>query len=360
MDQKMHTIPEFQKSLLSWFRIHKRELPWRKTKSPYKIWISEILLQQTRVESVIPYYAQFLRQFPSINSLASADLQDVLKCCEGIGYYSRIRNLRKTAKIIEDKYNGRFPDNYADIIELPGIGEYTAAAICSIAFDQSMAAIDGNVLRVIARVFSINEDISKLSVKKKIRSIIKDIIPAVSCGEFNQALMELGALVCLPVHPKCMECPLSFYCAAYKNNTQLILPLRKEKKPVPHYRIGAGLVWKYSKILITRRKEEGFLGGLWELPGGKKKKDESIKQCIFREIMEEVKIEVKVADFFKRVHHAYTHFRITFDVYNCEWIKGIPECTSCIDWRWVEVRQLHSFPFPRANKVIIDKLSKHI
>ena len=350
---------DFQKKLLLWYRANKRSLPWRQTESPYHIWISEIFLQQTRVESVVPYYTRFIDKFPCIEQLASADLQSVLKCCEGIGYYSRIRNLHKTAKILQKEYKGRFPDIFSDIVRLPGIGEYTAAAICSIAFDQKFPAIDGNVLRVYSRLFSIKEDILKSSVRKRIKTIVEETMPSDSCGEFNQAVMELGALLCTPANPVCAKCPVVNFCTAREENIQSGLPFKKQKKSVPSYHVGAGLVWKSGKILITRRPEEGFLGGLWELPGGKKEENETIEQCIAREIREEVRVQVKVSEFFKRIKHAYSHFHIILDVYHCQWIKGDPECISCIDWCWADISQLRSFPFPRANKKIIDELYKH-
>jgi A/G-specific adenine glycosylase len=352
----MFAVTFFQKKLISWYRLHKRDLPWRRTSSPYHIWISEILLQQTKVRTVIPYYLQFIKRFPTVVRLASADLQDLLKCCEGIGYYSRIRNMHKAAKKITNEFRGKFPDNYSDLLKLPGIGYYTAAAISSIAYNHPIPAMDGNLLRILTRIYAVQEDITIPGVRKRIQSFAAGIIPSSSSGEFNQALMDLGALICLPVHPKCEQCPVSGFCAAKKADLQFKLPLRKKKKSIPHYQIGTALIWKEGKLLITRRKEQGLLGGLWEFPGGKKERGESIEECICREIKEEVNVSIKVKEFFMQVKHAYSHFRITLHVYHCQWLKGVPCCMSCIDWRWVKVDQLNLFPFPQANKKIIKKL----
>jgi A/G-specific adenine glycosylase len=352
----MSPVPFFRKKLLSWYCLHKRDLPWRRTNSPYHIWISEIFLQQTKVSTVIPYYLQFIKRFPSIEKLASADLQDALKCCEGIGYYSRIRNMHRTAQIIEHDLQGKFPVHFSDLLKLPGIGLYTAAAICSIAYDQRIAAVDGNVLRVLSRIFTIRGDITSLRIRDKIRVLASAIMPLRCCGEFNQALMDLGAIVCLAKNPLCDQCPVAGFCAAKRLNIQDRLPVRRKRKAVPHYHIAVGLIWKNGKLLITRRKEKGRLGGLWEFPGGKIEKGESIEHCIQREIMEEVNISVVVKDFFMQLNHTYTHFRITLYVYHCQWVEGVPRCTSCTDWRWVKVDQLDQFPFPKANKKIIAAL----
>lgn len=357
-DFPQKNILKFRNNLLSWFQKNKRDLPWRSTRSPYEIWLSEIMLQQTRVETVIPYYLKFLEKFPSIADLAKADTQTVLKTWEGIGYYSRIRNMQKAAKIIVDKFDGNFPQKYSQILDLPGIGPYTAGAICSIAFNQAEPVVDGNVIRVLSRVFEIEGDSSTTSGKKEFWQLAEKLIPKNNSGIFNEALMELGALVCTPKNPGCMQCPVHSFCAAKRLNRQEELPIRKKKLPTPHFDIGAGLIWRNGSLLITRRKEKGLLGGFWEFPGGKQETGESISNCVEREIKEELGVHVKVGDSFMTVKHAYTHFRITLHIFNCEWQQGEPECKECIDFCWVKPSELNRFPFPKANKRVVEKLQE--
>ncbi|MCH8126426.1 A/G-specific adenine glycosylase [candidate division KSB1 bacterium] len=349
---------KFQRSLLRWFTNNKRELPWRDSKSPYKIWLSEIMLQQTRVDTVIPYYQKFLKKYPTIASLAKADLQGVLKTWEGLGYYSRIRNMRKAAKIIIEKYDGNFPDEYSQILKLPGIGPYTAGAICSIMFDQPRPVVDGNVIRVLARYFGIETDATTTDGKNEFWQVAEKLIPTKQPGAFNEALMELGALICTPKKPDCEFCPVRSDCVAKKSNRQEELPIRKKKLPTPHYDIGAGLIWKNDLLLITKRKEKGLLGGFWEFPGGKQELGENISTCVKREIEEELGIQVDVEDSFAIIKHAYTHFRITLQIYNCKWTAGEPVCKECVDFRWVRLNELDNFPFPRANKKVVERLQE--
>lgn len=351
-------MQKIQKNLLAWYYTNKRDLPWRKTRSPYKIWVSEIMLQQTRVETVIPYYFRFLDLFPHIKNLAEADLQQALKVWEGLGYYSRVRNMHKAAKVIVEKYHGKFPETFAEIVKLPGIGRYTGGAIASIAFQEPVPVVDGNVKRVLARFFEIEMEINSTNAKKRFWELATELVSKDTPGDFNQALMELGATVCLPKNPMCDSCPIAFECRAKQKKRQEQLPIKNKKAPTPHYQIGAGLIWRDGKLLITRRQENGLLGGLWEFPGGKQKKNETIQECVRREIKEELSVQVIVENHFMTVKHAYSHFRITLDIFNCQWISGEPECKVCSDFYWVTVEQLSTFPFPKANKRIVHKLTE--
>lgn len=346
----------FYKELLSWYAKNKRDLPWRKTKSPYKIWVSEIMLQQTRVDTVIPYYFRFITRFPGVKKLAEADLHEVLKAWEGLGYYSRVRNMHKAAKIIVEKYHGRFPKTFSEIINLPGIGRYTAGAIVSISFQLPVPVVDGNIKRVLARYFEIETEINSTKAQKQFWQLSSDLVPKDSPGNFNQSFMELGATICLPKNPICKNCPIAFSCKTKQKNRQHELPVIHKKPPVPHFQIGAGLIWRDKKLLITRRRENGLLGGLWEFPGGKQENNETIQDCVRREISEELGIKVRVGHHFMTVKHAYSHFRITLEVYICFWLSGEPGCKDCSEHRWVEVEELSAFPFPRANKKIVEKL----
>jgi len=314
------------------------------------------MLQQTRVDTVIPYYQRFLQHFPDLQALATANSEAVLKVWEGLGYYSRVRNLQRTALIIQNEFHGEFPQAFSELIRLPGIGRYTAGAICSIAFQQPVPVVDGNVKRVLARLFELDFDVNAAMGEKQLWQLATQLLPRHSVGDFNQALMELGATVCLPLNPLCQTCPLAQDCLAKQHGRQHLLPLRQVKKPIPHYVIGAGLIWKDGRLLITRRREHGLLGGMWEFPGGKQESDEEIRQCVQREINEELGVVVEVGEHFATVKHAYTHFRITLEIFHCQWLAGEPNCRECQDFRWIKLIELNHFPFPRANKRVIEKL----
>ena len=252
--------------LSTWYQENKRFLPWRSDKNPYHVWISEIMLQQTRIEAVIPYYQRFIKTLPTIHDLANIEDDKLLKLWEGLGYYSRAKNLKKAAQIIESKYQGIFPKNYEESLKLPGIGEYTASAIASICFNQKEVTIDGNVLRVYTRFFNDNRNIDDVKVKKEIRKHLMEIIPN-EAGDFNQGMMELGETICLPKGlPKCLECPLNQDCLAYKKNTYQTLPQKKKKiqKKEEEYTI---LIYQYqNKYALYQRKEESLLQNLWSFP----------------------------------------------------------------------------------------------
>lgn len=249
-----------------WYQKNKRDLPWRKDNNPYHIWISEIMLQQTRIEAVIPYYERFITFLPTIHDLATIDEEKLLKLWEGLGYYSRAKNLKKTAQIIEQEYQGKFPTEYVEILKLPGIGEYTASAISSICFNQKEVTIDGNVLRVFTRFFNDKRNIDEPKVKKEIRHYLMRVIP-MDAGDFNQGMMELGETICLPKGtPKCLQCPLNKDCLSYKKNTYLSLPVKKKKstKKEEFYTV---LLYQYqNKYALYQRKEESLLQNLWSFP----------------------------------------------------------------------------------------------
>ncbi|MBN2412771.1 A/G-specific adenine glycosylase [candidate division KSB1 bacterium] len=351
-------IKKFRKKLTTWFESELRDLPWRNTKDPYKIWISEIMLQQTQVNKVIPYYLKFIESFPDIHSLANADLSHVLKIWEGLGYYGRARNLHKAAKEIIKNFQGLFPDDFESVRKLPGIGLYTAAAIMSIAFKQDYAVVDGNVRRVLCRLFTITGNPKSGQGKKIIQQQAQSLLATENPGDYNQAIMELGALICTPRLPKCRLCPVAEFCQAQKSGLQHEYPIKTAKKPRPHNIIAAGIIYKGDKILIARRPENGLLGGLWEFPGGKLEDGETPEQAVKREILEELGISVKVNDLFAIINHQYTHFTITLYVYNCEYISGMPETLGCADWRWVTLKEMDKYAFPRANRKILDQLLK--
>lgn len=256
----------WQERLLRWYRRHDRELPWRQgAPDPYRVWVSEIMLQQTRAEAVKPYYASWMERFPSVEDLAAADEDEVLHAWQGLGYYARAKHLHRAAREVHETYGGRLPQDIKKLRALPGIGEYTAGAIASIAFGQREAAVDGNVLRVYARLFGVDEDILKTSGRQKIRRLVEDTLPK-DAGDFNAALMDLGADVCIPKHPRCTSCPLSDACFAFQNGRTEALPVRGKKKAPKVYDAACGLCVRDGKILMHRRSPHGMLASMWEFP----------------------------------------------------------------------------------------------
>lgn len=348
---------DFRRSILKWYDQVKRPLRWRDTSNPYIIWISEVMLQQTRVDQVTPFFERFIQAFPTVESLASADLQDVLMQWEGLGYYSRARNLHYSAKIIVDSYHGNVPSEWDEIRALKGIGDYTAAAVLSIAFKKPFGVVDGNVIRVIARFLGITDDVSKMHVKKIIRKTMDELIDQDSPGEFNQGVMELGSLICTPVNPNCEICPISTNCLAYNLIQTETIPYKPKKKKVPHFDIAVGIILdSNNKILISKRPENAMLGGLWEFPGGKMESDESLVECLERELSEELGIAIHNISEFAAIKHAYSHFKVTIHAFTCMIKSGTPQNISSSELKWISINELPKYPFPKANRKISDKL----
>jgi A/G-specific adenine glycosylase len=260
-----------QDKLLNWYRKNKRTLPWRDRyrADPYAVWVSEIMLQQTRVETVISYFEKWMSLFPAVHALAKASERNVLNAWEGLGYYSRARNLHKAAKIVVEVYGGEIPRDLGELIKLPGIGRYTVGAIASIAVGMDEPALDGNLKRVYARLFDISDPIDSSVGEKRLWEIAKENLPKGKAGDFNQALMDLGATICIPRNPRCSICPVMEFCESYKNGTQESRPVKKPKKEVPQYVHAAGVILKGKKVLLIQRPSNGLLGGMWEFPNGR-------------------------------------------------------------------------------------------
>lgn len=353
-------MTNFQDSeLLDWYDKNKRNLPWRQTENPYHIWVSEIMLQQTRVDTVIPYYRRFIDTFPDLYHLANAERQEVLKIWEGLGYYSRARNLQDAARWVVKHCNGKIPQSYDEIRRLKGIGPYTASAVLSIAFKKPYAVVDGNVIRVLSRYFGIEDDVRNQLTKNKIQKLADDILVRQRPGDFNQALMELGARICTPSGPECNSCPLSAGCTAYRTAATNSIPYKSPAKKSPHYHIGVGMIKDdEGQVLIALRPENAMLGGLWEFPGGKKRADESLKQTVHRELHEELGVNVKVLEKFIDLNHTYSHFKITLHAYWCHLTSDSqkPAANSSQQIRWVKIPELKRYPFPKANKMLTEKL----
>ena len=351
-------IRNFRKRLLDWYRQHQRDLPWRRTKQPYRIWLSEVMLQQTRVETVVPYYQRFLQRFPDLPSLANADLQEVLKAWEGLGYYARARNLHRAVRIVAAEHDGIVPSDPELFGKLPGVGNYIRAAVGSIAFDQPLPAVDGNVKRVLARVMRIDDPVNRASSHRRFDSLARQLLDRRRPGSFNQAMMELGALICTPAHPTCPQCPVRTHCRAWQKKVVDSYPVRIRPAPVPEHRIAVGVVCRDNQVLITRRKNEGLLGGLWEFPGGKIGPGEDPPSACIREIKEEVNLDIEVMDHLTRVKHAYTHFKIVMDVYCCRYLAGSVKLAGPVDYRWIDLEEIDRFAFPKANHKFIPALRK--
>jgi len=345
-----------RRALLKWYDRRRRDLPWRRTRGPYRVWVSEIMLQQTQTETVKPYFRRFLRRFPSVRALAEAPADAVMKAWEGLGYYARARNLHRAAKIISSGFGGRLPESPEDLVKLPGIGRSTAGAISSIAFGRDAPVLDGNVARVLCRVFRIRRNPRESRTREKLWATTRELLPPNRAGDFNQALMDLGATVCVPRNPRCTLCPLATWCLARAHGEQDKLPVKRKRKPSPHYDVAVGVIRRGKRLLIDRRKPEGLLGGLWEFPGGKRKENESLERCLAREIREELGIRVKVIRPLISVPHAYTHFRITLHVYECRSVSGVPRAIGCAEWRWVRPEELDRYAFPSANRKVIAAL----
>lgn len=273
-------------ALLHWFEAHKRDLPWRQDRSPYRVWIAEIMLQQTQVATVIPYFKRWLERFPNAATLAQAPLDEVLKLWEGLGYYRRARLLHEAANRVLKDYGGTLPERYDDLLMLPGIGPYTAAAIASLAFGERVLAVDGNVKRVAARLFMLPGAVSEKTVKEK----LEPHLPTDEPGSFNEALMELGATVCTPTSPRCSVCPLAGYCQAFQNNRVADFPQPKPKKPVPQLERYALVCLSEQGIYLRQRGADEMLGGLWGFP---------------------LSESSPAGRMLPSVKHAYTHFKIT-------------------------------------------------
>lgn len=352
------TIKRIRCNLIGWYRENRRPLPWRETKDPYRIWVSEVMLQQTRVTTVIGYYRNFLRRFPTVATLAASDLQEVLKLWEGMGYYARARNLHRAARIVVTELGGAVPDDVDAFLRLPGVGDYIAAAVQSIAFGRPHAVVDGNVKRVLARLACVDTPVNLPSAHKAFKPLAEKLLDRDQPEIFNQAVMELGALICRPETPACSQCPLTADCLACRKKETERFPLRKETKPTPTHAISVGVVFRGHKVLVTQRAPEGLLGGLWEFPGGKINSGEDAPSACQREVKEETGLEIEVMAALTTVKHAYTHFKIKMEVFICRYVSGRVRLAGPVAHRWISIDELDLYPFPKANHKFFPFLKK--
>jgi len=344
----------FSQKLLVWYYANKRDLPWRSTKDPYRIWVSEIMLQQTTVAAVIPYFKRWLETFPDIISLSRAPLEQVLKSWQGLGYYQRARNMHKAAKIITREYGGLFPKDYESLISIPGFGPYTAAAVLSIAFDLHYPVLDANVRRILLRLKGVKRQ-ADTNHDRSLRAFLHPHLPKTNMGDFNQALMELGALICKAKNPMCLPCPILPYCTAFKHGQQEIIPTPKNRR---YQRLDAviALVREEGRYLIQKRPPRGLLAGLWEFPGGKREKGETLEDALHRELKEELGVELESASHLITVSHAYTHYQVKLHAYECRLTQN-PELKPD-RMIWAGLREMESFPVPSGTAKIIKYLEE--
>jgi A/G-specific adenine glycosylase len=349
----------FRADLLRWYGESAADLPWRRARDAYRVWLSEIMLQQTQVTTVVPYFERFIAALPTVRDVAAAPLDQVLKLWEGLGYYSRARNLHRAAQMVVTDYGGEFPTTAGVLQRLPGIGRYTAHAIASICHDEAVAVLDGNVMRVLARLHDLPDDITRTQTQHQLWSWATALLPPDAPGDHNQAMMELGRMICRPRQPMCLICPVQRHCAAFAAGTQTQRPVKAARAQTPHYDVTAGVIRNASGlILIAQRPADGLLGGLWEFPGGKLEAGETLEACLKRELREELAIEVDVLEPITTVRHAFTHFRITLHAFDCRHRGGEPQALGCAAWQWVTLDELSRFAFGRADQRVIEHLNQ--
>ena len=343
-----------KRALLRWYRGSKRDLPWRRTNDPYAIWVSEIMLQQTRVEQGLPYYERFLRAFPDVTALAKAGEQQVLKVWEGLGYYGRARNLHKAARLVVEEYGGQLPKTAEAWQALPGVGRYTAGAIASIAFDECAPIVDGNVMRVLSRWFNIERSIDEPATQARLWDLAEYLVQGSSPGDFNQTLMELGARVCTPGQARCHVCPVRNRCEAYAQGVVEARPVRGKKRATPRRDFVVLVFRKRGRYLVARRPPKGLLGGLWELPSGEVQAGESHATAFRRVAQETLGVEAKSDGLCATLQHAYSHFRAEYNAYRGEILRGNPEAMAHTEICWLGPADMPAYPFSKAHAKILD------
>ena len=359
----------FSSRLLAWYRDNKRTLPWRvPNPDPYVVWVSEIMLQQTRVETVIPYFEKWMRLFPDVRALANASEHDVLNAWEGLGYYSRARNLHKAAKIVVYEHAGLLPRDLLVLRKLPGIGRYTLGAIASMAFGMDVPALDGNIRRVYARLFDISEPADLPVGEKILWQLAEDHLPKGQAGDYNQALMDLGATICLPKKPRCLICPLMKVCKARKNGTQEQRPVLKPRKDVPEYVHAAGVIINNGEVLLAQRPSKGLLGGMWEFPNGRVNENPAKELAKVLKTGYSLKVRVEPGELRGKRHpderktkelgivrHAYTHFKVTVHAFHCELLSEPNDANL----KWIALDELVDYPMGKIDRQIAQKVQEY-
>lgn len=345
------TKRKIDSGLLKWFDKNQRPMPWRSVKSPYRTFISEVMLQQTQIRTVIPYFERWIKIFPDVETLAKAPIDQVLKLWEGLGYYTRARNLHKSAQIIVEKHGGQIPSDVESLMTLPGIGRYTAGAISSIAFEKPAPIVDGNVARVLSRLFNIHKDILKPDTQKLLYEVASEIVPLKRPGDFNQALMELGSLVCVPILPNCAACPLASVCSAYKKGNQDRLPVKSKAAKKREIQIAAAVILNGQKILVRKRPSKGIWGGLWEIPSVTLEKRKLVQETIENYIRQEYKLNAALTKQEVPIAHHLTHLKMTIHPFRFQTGSSVKAVSPN---KWVSPNELKKLSFPVPYQKIIE------
>jgi A/G-specific adenine glycosylase len=357
-DDQIRTVREI---LPKWFGTNARDLPWRREYRPYQVWISEIMLQQTQMERGVAYYRRWMARFPDIRDVARAEEQEILNLWEGLGYYSRARNIRKAAEIIMEKHAGEFPTDHEDILALPGIGPYTAGAICSIAFEQDLVAVDANVERILARLGDLNAPLSASGLRERLRTTARALLPSGQARMFNQALMEFGALVCTPKTPACAGCPLTDVCLARKSGTVSQRPVPAPKKGITPLTMAAAILTRDGKIAVRKRPATGLWPNMWEFPCMNIEPGQDPGREILKEVRRTVgHVPGLTPDLLAVITHVYTRYRVTLHGYVCPlpaeafFVGDHPDC------RWIAPLTLDDHPFSSGHRKLIDRLRRDL
>ncbi|MCL4257391.1 MAG: A/G-specific adenine glycosylase [Anaerolineales bacterium] len=342
------------KPLLRWYHARRRSLPWREQPEPYAVWVAEIMAQQTRLETMLPYYQRWMRRFPTVQALAAAREQQVLNAWEGLGYYSRARNLHKAARQLVAEAGGQMPRSAARLRELPGVGAYTAGAIASLAFGEDVPAVDGNAVRVLSRLFDVEEPVQTAAGQQRLWALAAEHLPAGQAAEYNQALMDLGATLCSP-RPKCGECPLGAQCLAYGRGTQLLRPVKQRPAELPVRRYAAAVLWQGGKVLVLQRPLRGLLAGMWEFPNVLLQ-NAAAKTQLARGLRTELGARVKVGAALGEFEHTYSHFRAELRVYDCQLMGEFNKPAR--PHKWLTPRSLGRLPMGKLDRSVADRLQE--
>jgi A/G-specific adenine glycosylase len=345
------------RALLAWYGTHRRELPWRKSLDPYAVWVSEMMLQQTQVATVIPYFERWMQRFPDVASLARADESDVLHAWQGLGYYSRARNLQRAATIMLAAHAGRVPELVAELLALPGIGPYSAGAIASIAYGKTEPLVDGNVVRVLTRLFALRGDPNRHPLKRSIWQHARELLPESAPGDFNQALMELGATVCTPRAPRCEVCPLAEVCQARRQDLVELLPELPARAKATAVHMVAAVATRAGRVLVGKLTSDApRWAGMWLFPNAEVQHPETPEAAVRRALLESAGVRGKPSDIVCVVRHSVTRFRITLTAYRTIELSGPPRALTLAEIAWKRPNELPGLAMPTAHRAIAERL----
>ncbi len=349
-----------EQRLLAWFRQTNRDLPWRQTYDPYHVWISEIMLQQTQMDRGVEYFRRWIARFPDVAAVAKAKEQEILKLWEGLGYYARARNLHRAARLVMRDHGGKIPCEYATLRSLPGVGPYTAAAIASIACDQDIPVIDANVARIFARLFDLDEPVKGRSCRERIERLAWELLPKGKARIYNQALMDLGGLICTPKNPLCASCPLAQVCRALLRGSVADRPVAGSRLKTILIEMATGILSHEGRLFIQQRLADDIWGGLWEFPGGRLAEGEPPEQAVVREYLEETGFAVEVCSHITTVIHHYTRYKVVLHCFACR-LTGDnpqPQLRAAQACRWIYPDELGQFAFPAGHRKLLEYMQK--